>query len=105
MNKGPTELTVYILLALLSEPLKGYDISKRVKIISDGEIDLMNKSPYAKLRKMQELDQIEIFEKLNDVKIYRITDIGRKIIVDELKNIEKLKMRINREMEEHRNEK
>lgn len=99
MSKRNTDLTIYILLALLKKPLKGYDISKEVMTISEGEVKAINASPYAKLKKMLELELIEITEETNDnrkIVYYGITDKGREVIDNELDKLEKLVSRIRK---------
>ncbi|WDV44062.1 helix-turn-helix transcriptional regulator [Clostridiaceae bacterium M8S5] len=102
MSKRNTDLTTYILLSLLKKPLKGYDISKEVARISEGEIKLLNASPYAKLKKMLELELIEITEETNanrKITYYGITDKGKETIKEELEKIEILASRIKKSME------
>lgn len=102
MSKRNTDLTIYILLALLKKPLKGYDISKEVTRISEGEVEVLNASPYAKLKKMLELELIEITEEKNEnrkIIYYGITDKGRETINQELMKIEILASRIKNTLE------
>jgi DNA-binding PadR family transcriptional regulator len=102
MSKRNTDLTIYILLALLKKPLKGYDISKEVMKISEGEVKVLNASPYAKLKKMLELELIEITEEKNEnrkIIYYGITDKGRETINQELMKIEILTSRIKNTLE------
>ncbi len=102
MSKRHTDLTIYILLVLLKKPLKGYDISKEVTRISEGEIRVLNASPYAKLKKMLELKLIEITEETNEnrkIIYYGITDKGRETINQELGKIELLASRIKSTLE------
>ncbi|WP_273327765.1 PadR family transcriptional regulator [Vallitalea guaymasensis] len=103
MSKRQTDLTIYILLALLKEPLKGYDISKEVTRISEGEVKTLNASPYAKLKKMLELELIEVAEEQNEsrrIVYYGITEKGRKTIDEELNKLEILTSRIKKKVEE-----
>ena len=102
MSKRNTDLTIYILLALLEKPLKGYDISKEVMRISEGEVKVLNASPYAKLKKMLELGLIKITDELNEnrrVVYYGITDKGLDTINNELKKLEILTFRIKKTLE------
>lgn len=102
MSKRNTDLTTYILLALLKKPLKGYDISKEVMRISEGEVKVLNASPYAKLKKMLELELIEITEETNKnrkIVYYGITDKGREAINNELEKLEILTSRIKKTLE------
>jgi DNA-binding PadR family transcriptional regulator len=82
--------------------LKGYDISKEVTRISEGEVKVLNASPYAKLKKMLELELIEITEEKNEnrkIIYYGITDKGRETINQELMKIEILASRIKNTLE------
>ncbi|QUH31127.1 PadR family transcriptional regulator [Vallitalea guaymasensis] len=102
MSKRNTDLTIYILLVLLQKPMKGYDISKEVTRISEGEVKVLNASPYAKLKKMLERGLIEITAETNEnrkVIYYGITDKGRETINKELKNLEILTFRIKKTLE------
>lgn len=104
MKKRNTDLTIYILLSLLKKPLKGYDISKEVMRISEGEVKILNASPYAKLKKMVENELIEITEETNKnrkIVYYGITEKGREVIKDELDKIEILVSRIKKTLEEN----
>lgn len=104
LSKRQTDLTIYILLALLKEPLKGYDISKEVTRISEGEVKTLNTSPYAKLKKMLEQELIEITEEVNEnrrIIYYGITEKGRQTIYEELNKLEVLISRIKKNTEEH----
>ncbi|KAB3537887.1 PadR family transcriptional regulator [Alkaliphilus pronyensis] len=102
LSKRQTDLTIYILLALLKEPLKGYDISKKVTRISEGEVKTLNASPYAKLKKMLEQELIEVTEEVNEnrrIIYYGITEKGRHTIYEELNKLEVLISRIKKNTE------
>lgn len=88
-----TKVTIYILLALLNKELSGYDLIGEVKAISEGEITLLTGSLYPKLKRLTELEYIEIAEEImtgRQKTTYRITEKGTQVLLDDMKEIETL---------------
>lgn len=92
-----TKVTIYILLALLNKELSGYDLIGEVKVISEGEVTLLTGSLYPKLKRLTELEYIEIAEEIltgRQKTTYRITEKGTQVLLDDMKEIETLLRRM-----------
>ncbi|SKC77631.1 PadR family transcriptional regulator [Maledivibacter halophilus] len=98
-----TKVTIYILLALLNKELSGYDLIGEVKAISQGEITLLTGSLYPKLKRLTELEYIEIAEERltgRQKTTYRITEKGTQALLDDMKKIETLLGQMKRRLGE-----
>lgn len=98
-----TKITIYILLALLNKELSGYDLIGEVKAISEGEITLLTGSLYPKLKRLTELEYIEIAEERltgRQKTTYRITEKGTQALLDDMEEIETLLGRMKRRLGE-----
>ena len=90
-NNGLTEAYCYILFALV-EPLHGYGIMQKVQEMSDGTFSLGPGTLYAALTNMQKRHWIEPFgEESGRRKNYRLTELGREKVNEELARIQVLK--------------
>ena len=86
-----TEAVYYILLAL-HKPMHGYGIMQFAKEISNGRVNLGPGTLYGAISTMLSKDWIRALEQELDSrkKEYEITDLGRSIVLDEIKRIEEL---------------
>ena len=87
MGKGIalTEAVYYILLSLYS-PLHGYGIMQKVEALSHGRVKLAAGTLYGAINSMVEKGWIKGLpgEENSRKKKYIITDLGKKVTVDEL---------------------
>lgn len=86
-----TEAVYYILLALYT-PMHGYGIMQFVKEISNGRVNLAPGTLYGAINTMLSKDWIRAYEQDSDSrkKEYKITELGRVVVVDEIKRLEEL---------------
>lgn len=80
-------LDLLILKVLLREPLHGWGVSKRIRQISDGVLEVNQGSLYPALFRLRDRGLIqsdwEISEGGRSVKIYELTAAGRKVLAEE----------------------
>ena len=90
-NNALTEAVYYILLALI-EPLHGYGIMQRTAELSGGRLVISAGTLYGALSTLLEKGGIEQLEILADSrrKEYRITPVGRAMLIQELSRLEEL---------------
>ena len=80
-----SETTFFILLSLAAAPKHGYGILKEVEALSAGRVSLAAGTLYSALRRLLEDGWIEPFEngqkagEGRERKLYRLTDLGRRI--------------------------
>ena len=84
-----TETGFYILLCLREES-HGYNIIRKVEELTDGETRISPGTMYGSLSKMEKDGLIRFVREKENRKIYRITDLGRDVLVLEMKRIERL---------------
>jgi DNA-binding PadR family transcriptional regulator len=86
-----TEAVYYILLALHT-PMHGYGIMQFVKEISNGRVNLGAGTLYGAINTMLSKDWIRAHGQDLDSrkKEYEITELGQRIVVDEIKRLEEL---------------
>ncbi|MEE0775691.1 MAG: helix-turn-helix transcriptional regulator [Bacillota bacterium] len=93
MGKGIalTEAVYYILLSLYS-PLHGYGIMQKVEALSHGRVKLAAGTLYGAINSMVEKGWIKGLpgEENSRKKKYIITDLGKKVTVDELDRLREL---------------
>ena len=80
-----SEQTFYILLSLLSEPLHGYGIIKKVEVMSNGNIVLAAGTLYGaidNLKKSKLIEQLKT-EDISKRKVYKLTEDGLDILMKE----------------------
>lgn len=85
------EPSTYILLALVSEPLSGYDIAKKVSEITEERLEIKTGIMYPTLSSLNNLGYIELAEMIEEErnkKIYRITKQGQKAIEQEMERLQ-----------------
>ena len=84
-----TETGFYILLCFREES-HGYNVIRKVKELTDGEIRLGPGTMYGTLSKMEKDGLIRFVREEEKRKIYCITDLGREGLDLEMKRIERL---------------
>lgn len=84
-----TETRFYILYCL-QEEMHGYNIGKKVKGLTAGEIAISPGTMYGTLSKMEKDGLIVFVREEEKRKLYRITELGRQILAIEIKRIERL---------------
>ena len=84
-----TETGFYILLCFREES-HGYNVIRKVKELTDGEIRLGPGTMYGTLSKMEKDGLIRFVREEEKRKIYCITDLGREVLDLEMKRIERL---------------
>lgn len=86
-----TEAVYYILLAL-NTPMHGYGIMQFVKEISNGRVNLGPGTLYGAISTMLSKGWIKALEQESDSrkKEYEVTDLGRSVVLDEIKRLEEL---------------
>ena len=80
-------LDLLTLKVLLREPLHGWGVSKRIRQISDGVLEVNQGSLYPTLHRLRDRGLIrsswEISEDGRNVKVYELTEAGRKVLAEE----------------------
>lgn len=84
-----TETGFYILFCLQKE-MHGYNISQNVKKMTGGVVTISPGTMYGTLSKMEKDGLITFVREEEKRKLYRITDLGEKILTIELQRIERL---------------
>lgn len=84
-----TETGFYILLCLQT-PNHGYEIVQKVKELTDNEVILGPGTMYGTLGKMEKDGLIEFVREEEKRKIYQITDLGKEVLEQELRRINRL---------------
>ena len=84
-----TETGFYILLCLQT-PNHGYGIVQKVKELTDNEVVLGPGTMYGSLAKMEKDALIEFVLEEEKRKIYQITELGKEVLEQELRRINRL---------------
>lgn len=84
-----TETGFYILLCLQKES-HGYGIVQTVEALTGGEIHLTPGTMYGSLSKMEKDGLIRFVREDDKRKLYIITDLGKDVLKQEIKRIERL---------------
>lgn len=95
-----TESTYYIMLALL-EPNYGYGIIQKVEELTNGRVSLGAGTLYGAINTLLSKSWIKLYSEEKDSrkkKEYVITDIGRKVLEDEIYRLNELLKNGKREM-------
>ena len=91
-----SETSFFILLSLAPSPRHGYAIIKEVQALSDGRVQLATGTLYTALRRMLHTDLIARVAMDNiegdnrERKYYRLTRLGRQILLAEKKRLRQL---------------
>ncbi|OCA80710.1 PadR family transcriptional regulator [Pradoshia sp. D12] len=84
-----TETGFYILFCM-QEEMHGYNIAKKVKEMTGGEIIISPGTMYGSLSKMEKDGLIMFVREENKRKFYMITELGKQILNIEIRRIERL---------------
>jgi len=84
-----TESGFYILFCLQT-PQHGYGISQQVKKMTGGTVTISAGTMYGTLSKMEKDGLIRFYSEEEKRKLYQITELGREILSNEIKRIERL---------------
>ena len=84
-----TETGFYILFCLREE-MHGYNIGKKVKEMTGGEVTISPGTMYGSLSKMEKDGLIAFVREEEKRKLYTITELGNEILDIEIKRIERL---------------
>lgn len=84
-----TETAFYILLSL-KEPRHGYGIIKNVGEMTNGRLVLGSGTIYGTLTKMQKDGIIVVFADEERKKVYEVTDLGKMLMLLEMKRLHEL---------------
>lgn len=84
-----TETGFYILLCFRT-PNHGYGIVQKVKELTDNEVILGPGTMYGTLGKMEKDGLIEFVREEEKRKIYQITNLGKEVLEQELRRINRL---------------
>ena len=86
----PMTETGFYILYCLQEEMHGYNIGKKVKELTNGEIMLTPGTMYGSLSKMEKDGLISFIREEEKRKIYLITDLGKEVLDIEIRRIERL---------------
>ena len=91
-NQIPLTEGVYYILLALHKPMHGYGIMQFTKEISGGRVTLGAGTLYGAINTMVSKGWIESLENDADSrkKEYKITEVGKKVILNEIKRLEEL---------------
>lgn len=92
ISQGALTEPVYYILLSLTVPLHGYGIMQNVEVLSEGRVRLAAGTLYGAITSMLEKNWISALpeEKDSRKKEYEITDLGRKILDNELLRLNEL---------------
>jgi len=80
-------LDLLILRVLGREPLHGWAVSRRIRQISEGALEVNQGSLYPALHRLRDRGLVrsawEISEDERNVKVYELTEAGRKVLEEE----------------------
>lgn len=92
MNANPllkgTLQTIILKLLEDNERMYGYEITQKVKEVTNGEIVLTQGALYPALHKLEADGLLETYTKIVDNRVrkyYRLTELGEKDVVDKIK--------------------
>ena len=86
----PMSETGFYILFCLQEEMHGYNITKKVKEMTNNEIILPPGTMYGSLSKMENDGLIRFVREEDKRKLYKITELGLEILNIEIKRIERL---------------
>lgn len=84
-----TETGFYILFCLREEN-HGYNITKKVRELTGGEVVISPGTMYGSLSKMEKDGLIAFTREVDKRKLYVITDLGRTVLDAEMRRIQRL---------------
>ncbi|WP_347497762.1 PadR family transcriptional regulator [Ruminococcus sp. YE71] len=86
----PMSETAFYILFCLTEEAHGYLISRRVKELTCGEVNISAGTMYGTLSKMEKDGLISFVREEDKRKLYKITPVGREILDTEIARIRRL---------------
>lgn len=96
----PGALELMILQTLNRKPMHGYALAQHIKDISDDLLQIEEGSLYPALQRMLKTGWLEsemgLSPRRRPVRIFKVTEAGRKHLEDELSSFEKMFAGINR---------
>lgn len=93
MNIGPLTESLYYILISLIEPNYGYGIMENISKLTNGRINMGAGTLYGAINILLEKEYIELYSEEIDSrkkKEYLITDLGKKVLQDEIIRLEEL---------------
>lgn len=84
-----SEPSCYVLQSIYAKPKHGYAIVQDIKQMSANELIIGNGTLYGILKRM-EVDQLIETELIDNKKTYFITELGTKILSEELKRLNRI---------------
>ena len=84
-----TETGFYILFCL-QEEMHGYNITQKVKQMTDGQVDIGPGTMYGSLGKMEKDGLIKFVREEEKRKLYKITSVGQEVLQLEIERIKRL---------------
>lgn len=84
-----TETGFYILFCL-QEEMHGYNITQKVKQMTEGHVDIGPGTMYGTLGKMEKDGLIEFVREEEKRKLYKITSVGQEVLQLEIERIKRL---------------
>ena len=84
-----TETGFYILFCL-QEEMHGYNITQKVKQMTDGQVDIGPGTMYGSLGKMEKDGLIKFVREEEKRKLYKITSVGQEVLQLEMERIKRL---------------
>ena len=84
-----TETGFYILFCLQQE-MHGYNITQKVKQMTDGQVEIGPGTMYGSLGKMEKDGLIEFVREEEKRKLYKITPVGHEVLQLEIARIKRL---------------
>ncbi|WP_455565429.1 PadR family transcriptional regulator [Murimonas intestini] len=74
----------------MREESHGYNIVRKVELLTQGEVRISPGTMYGSLSKMEKDGLIQFVREEDKRKIYCITDLGKEVLALEMKRIERL---------------
>ena len=84
-----TETGFYILFCL-QEEMHGYNITQKVKQMTEGQVEIGPGTMYGTLGKMEKDGLIEFVREEEKRKLYKITPVGQEVLQLEIERIKRL---------------
>ncbi len=84
-----TETGFYILFCL-QEEMHGYNITQKVKEMTEGKVEIGPGTMYGSLGKMEKDGLIEFVREEEKRKLYKITQLGKEVLQLEIERIKRL---------------
>lgn len=89
-----SESSMYILLSLYDGEKHGYGVILKTREITNGEVELVTATVYSAIGRFIIYGLVDYSRENDDKKYYKITELGKRILIDEYTRVEKLKRNI-----------